>query len=405
MKIRSITVFCQPGYPPNRLLLEHIGVFARHASSMFTNAGFEVQSCRLATPPFPTFLNPALLAEAAQVLSMETHAQGFEYLSLGPALTGQLETYEIIPEVIAQNPAVFLSGMLTTQNQEVSLPAAMACARVVEKLAGVESNGFANLRFSALANVLPFAPFFPAAYGESGTSSFALAIEGADLAVQAFSQAATLAEARHILIEKIESNAQKLESAASKLSQMYGYSFRGLDFTLAPFPEQQTSITNAMETLGLPVFGMHGSLFASAFLTDTLDRAHYTRAGFNGLMLPVLEDAGLAQRAAEGHVSVADLLLFSSVCGTGLDVLPLPGSTSAEKLYPVLLDLAALALRLKKPLTARLMPIPGKQAGDLTAFDFEYFANSRILALPSFPLSGILKGNELVQIQPRQSTG
>ncbi|MFZ3070691.1 MAG: DUF711 family protein, partial [Anaerolineaceae bacterium] len=119
------------------------------------------------------------------------------------------------------------------------------------------------------------------------------------------------------------------------------------------------------------------------------------------LMLPVLEDSGLAQRAAEGHLSTSDLLLFSSVCGTGLDVVPLPGNTSAEEIYPVLLDLAALALRLQKPLTARLMPIPGKQAGDLTNFNFEYFANSRVLGLHSSALSGLLNGAEAVEIHPR----
>jgi hypothetical protein len=67
------------------------------------------------------------------------------------------------------------------------------------------------------------------------------------------------------------------------------------------------------------------------------------------------------------------------VCGTGLDTVPLPGDVSEEELAGILLDVAALALRLDKPLTARLMPIPGAQAGDLTEFDFAYFANGRVL--------------------------
>jgi uncharacterized protein len=63
-----------------------------------------------------------------------------------------------------------------------------------------------------------------------------------------------------------------------------------------------------------------------------------------------------------------------------------------------LLDLAALSLRLNKPLTARLMPIPGKQAGDETGFEFEFFANSKVLALPAAPLTGLLSGEEIFSI-------
>ncbi len=148
--------------------------------------------------------------------------------------------------------------------------------------------------------------------------------------------------------------------------------------------------------------GLSGSLAAAAFLTDTLDRASFTRTGFNGLMLPLLEDSTLAQRGAEGVLSVTDLLLYSTVCGTGLDTLPLPGDTSVEQLEAILLDIAALALRLNKPLTARLMPIPGKKAGEPTGFNFEYFANSKILEVPAKPLSGLLAGDEAITILPRK---
>jgi uncharacterized protein (UPF0210 family) len=120
-------------------------------------------------------------------------------------------------------------------------------------------------------------------------------------------------------------------------------------------------------------------------------------------MLPLLEDATLAKRGAEGVLSVTDLLLYSAVCGTGLDTIPLPGDVSVEQIYAILLDVAALAMRLDKPLTARLMPIPGKHAGDETGFDFEFFANSRVLNLPSQPLKGLLTGKETLKISPRKS--
>jgi uncharacterized protein (UPF0210 family) len=77
------------------------------------------------------------------------------------------------------------------------------------------------------------------------------------------------------------------------------------------------------------------------------------------------------------------------VCGTGLDTVPLPGDIGEEELAGILLDVAALALRWDKPLTARLMPVPGARAGDLTAFDFEYFENGRVLDVKGMGSPGV----------------
>jgi len=88
-----------------------------------------------------------------------------------------------------------------------------------------------------------------------------------------------------------------------------------------------------------------------------------------------------------------------------LDVIPLPGDTTPEEIYPILLDLGALALRLNKPLTARLMPVPGKQAGDPTAFNFGYFANSRVMPLRSQKLSGLMIGDERIELPQREAQG
>ena len=400
MKIRSITIFCQPGFPVNRLLLQQVGIFANHARKLYQDSGFEVQSLRLATPPFEHFVAPVDLPLAAQSYAIEAHADGFEYVSLGP-ISANSNAWQAIPQALSKSDRIFLSGNLTTSEGAVSLQAARACAETIVRLSRLEKNGFANLRFCALANVPANTPFFPAAYAQPGRPSFALALEAADLAVEAFSQAASLQEASAMLIAAIEQHAEQLEEIGYHLSEMYGYEFKGLDFTLAPFPSDAVSIGRALEGLGLDSFGKPGSLFASAFLTSTLDRARFKRTGFNGLMLPVLEDSGLAQSASNGNLSLRDLLLFSSVCGAGLDVIPLPGDTTAEELTPILLDLAALSLRLNKALTARLMPIPGKKAGELTSFDFAFFANSRILPVNSAPLHGKLTGDEDVKISPR----
>ncbi len=185
------------------------------------------------------------------------------------------------------------------------------------------------------------------------------------------------------------------------LGQRHSMVFSGIDFSLAPFPGEAASIGKAMEKLGVPRAGLHGSLAVAAILTECIERARYRRTGFSGLMLPVLEDSVLAQRAAEGSLTVKDLLLYSAVCGTGLDTVPLPGDTSADQITPVLLDLAALALRLDKPLTARLMPIPGKKAGEPTDFTFDYFANSRVMTLEAEKLNPPLAESRRFTLAPR----
>ena len=103
--------------------------------------------------------------------------------------------------------------------------------------------------------------------------------------------------------------------------------------------------------------------------------------GYCGLMLPVLEDDVLAARASEGRFGVRELLLYSSVCGTGLDVVPIPGDTPATAIGRLLLDVAALSTRLEKPLSARLLLAPGLAAGEMTSFENPYLVNSRVLAV------------------------
>jgi uncharacterized protein (UPF0210 family) len=228
-----------------------------------------------------------------------------------------------------------------------------------------------------------------------------LALEAADLAVTAFTQAATLAQARRNLIERIEEHAQTLVRVSQSLSDQFDVIFGGLDFTLAPYPTEAQSLGTALERLGVPAVGLHGSLAGAAFVADALDRTQYPKTGFNGLMLPLLEDSTLALRGEQSVLSLKDLLMYSAVCGTGLDTLPLPGDTSQEQLAAILLDVAALALRLAKPLTARLMPVPGKRAGELTTFDFPYFANSRILAVEADSLTGLWGGDERLDLEPR----
>ena len=404
MKIRSITYFMNPGYPIDESRFERLGAFVAAAQEAFAAAGYTMQTARLATVPFPRLL-PDLAAETAIAYAHDLERQAMAadcaYVALGPALPDYPESYPIIPQILAATENIFASGVIASRQAGISLPAVRACARIIHEAATLDPNGFGNLYFTALANVEPGAPFFPAAYHNGNEPCFALAMEAADLAVQSFSEAANLAEACQNLVECIERHAGALARVANTLSQSFGVDFNGLDFTLAPFPAEAESLGTAIERLGVPAVGLHGSLAGAAFIADAIDRAHYPRVGFNGLMIPVLEDFTLARRAAEGTLTLKDLLMYSAVCGTGLDTVPLPGDTDPEHIAAILLDVAALAQRLAKPLTARLMPIPGKCASEPTTFDFPFFANSRVMAIEAEPLRGLFAGSGCFHLQPR----
>ena len=405
MKIRSITYFCNPHFPLDEEVIRIAGEFLGNARAAYQAAGYEVQSTRLATVAFPILLAdgklnlPSRLPELAVNLERLIGEAGIAYASLGPALPEEPHRYEAIPDAIAATQNIFFGGVMADSVRGIDLAAVRACARVIVDAAPLDPKGFANLRFAALANVAPGSPFFPAAYHDGLAPAFAIATEAADLAVDAFTGAASVDEARRALADEIEKHGKALARIAA--DGLPDTRFGGVDFSLAPFPEEALSLGSAFERLGVPAVGLHGSLAAAAIITEAIDRAQFPRAGFSGLMMPVLEDATLAKRTAEGALHLKDLLLYSAVCGTGLDTVPLPGDTTADQITSVLLDVCALALRLDKPLTARLMPVPGKKAGDPTAFDFGFFANSRVMALEAETLSGALGSNQVFGLRKR----
>jgi len=404
MKIRSITCFFNPKYPLDENALRTAGEFLAQARSAYETAGYEVQTTRLATIPFPKLLDGKVEQAPllAQKLSVMLKQIGVAYAALGPALIEFPESYTVIPEAISASENIFFGGVMADRKNGISLQAVKACGRIIQQASTITPDGFANLRFAALANVKAGAPFFPAAYHEGDKPAFAIAVESADLAVEAFSGSQTLDDGRRELIASITRHGQAIAKIArSLIPDPQLLTFNGLDFSLAPFPDDAHSLGGAVEKMGVPKIGLHGSLAAAAILTEAVDRADFPHTGFSGFMQPILEDSVLAKRAAEGVLTVKDALLYSAVCGTGLDTVPLAGDLTAEEMTPLLLDISALAMRLDKPLTARLMPIPGKRAGDAAEFDFGFFANSRVMALESAPLNMPLGGSESFSIKER----
>jgi uncharacterized protein (UPF0210 family) len=404
MKIRSITYFLNPKYPLDEKALLKAGEFLVQAKSTYEAAGYEVQTTRLAATPFSVLLHGKIneTPRLAEKMSGMLKQAGVAYASLGPALIEFPESYAVIPEAIAASENIFFGGMMADKKNGISLKSIKACAKIIQQASTITPDGFANLRFAALANVRAGSPFFPAAYHDRDEPAFAIATESADLAVKAFGWQRTLEDGRRALTSEIEKHGQAIAQIATAIFSKT--KFIGIDFSLAPYPNDALSLGQAVENMGVPRIGLHGSLAAAAILTEAIERADFPRTGFSGFMQPILEDSVLAKRAAEGTLTIKDALLYSAVCGTGLDTVPLPGDTTPGQIAPLLLDLSALAMRLDKPLTARLMPVPGKKAGDSTEFEFGFFAASKVMKLEAGELSSPLNGNENFELAKRKWT-
>jgi uncharacterized protein (UPF0210 family) len=406
MKVRSVTYFSPMTYPFDQGSIVAIGRFLRSARQTLQDAGLETQTVRLATPPFTQVLGDptaSLVVDMAHALEAACADQDIDYVSIGPALVDQpaalLSPVYRLPEVLSHTQRVFATVSLASRKRGINLAAIQASAELIQEVARTTPQGFGTMRFATLANCPPGAAFFPAAYHDDGPPRFAFATEAADLAVTAFENAHTLEEARNNLISAFQAAAARILDVADQLVDEHNVRFGGIDFSLAPYPGQAISVGTAIERLGIDRFGSSGTLFGAAFLVDCLRQVDYPSCGYSGLMFPVLEDSVLAASADNQLYSLDSLLLYSTVCGSGLDTVPLPGDVSADELAGILLDVATVALVLNKPLSARLMPVPGLAPEQRTAFDFDYFVNARVLPVKSSGISQLLRRNQFVSFR------
>ncbi len=362
----------------------------------FEQNNLEVETKRFCTQPLLNYesqLNSGktsfetinLIHEAVSNLNILIEKYNFDYFAcstMAPTELIHINKFEnlIIDEfhkILILYPNFFTS-LPVVFNEGINFPALKTGAKIIKKLS--EPDPFNNLRFCISTNVQPNTPFFPASYHEqSDKEKFSIALEMADEVLTIFSEANTLQEAKNNLRIRFLEIYDLILNICEKFAQKYGIEFVGIDFSPAPFPESKRSIGTAIEELGIEYFGANGSMFGAALLTNAIPKFKEKVLGFSGLMQPVFEDYTIAKRLSENKFNLDSLLLYSTMCGTGLDCIPLPGDISERELFYILLDICTLSIKLNKPLTARLMPIPGKKAGDDVNFDFEYFAPTKVI--------------------------
>ncbi|HEY6971981.1 MAG TPA: DUF711 family protein [Candidatus Angelobacter sp.] len=380
-KIRTITAFVRLNRENYKTQVADALRMLRGAKSEFTAGGYEVETIRLTTQPFPEIIK-GLSAQQALTFFQDYDklAQTEGFLSdIGPAMTTDRDdpaNADLLAQIIAGTQSI-QGFIVIADDSGIHWNAVRAAARVTKYLEEHTTHSEGNFRFAAGAFPPAITPFFPVSHTSGAGHQFAIGMESANIVQQVFSVAKLdFSTAADQLAAALNSEAQKIERIAHSLETKTGWRYEGIDVT--PVPLKDISIGAAMESLIHNQIGSPGSLSAALAITSALKKLQVKQAGYSGLMLPVLEDSVLAKRWESGAINRDSLMSYSSVCSTGLDAVPLPGDISQHDLEEIIADVASLAVKWHKPLSARLLPVAGKHAGDMTEFSSPYLVNIRI---------------------------
>ncbi len=357
----------------------------RAARAIVEDRSYSVESIRITTQPFPLWLRRVPRREALATLRRMDDlavATPFE-LSIGPAMCRDRDdpaSAHLLAEAL-ESARLLQANLLIAWGAGPHPRAMRAAAETVLHAAAHSPRSQGPFNFTALACVPQNSPFFPGSWHNGPGNRFAMGLESAGVVQEVLGEHhGDAPRARRALLAALTQHARALAAAARRIERATRWRYLGFDPTPAPLDD--VSIGAAMEAFTGRPFGSPGTLAAAALVTNAVQAVPVRQVGYCGLMLPVLEDARLAQRWSEGRVSLDALLGYSAVCATGLDTIPLPGDVTREQLERIYADVAALALRWKKPLAARLMPVTGKRAGEMTDFSDPFLTNARLQPLP-----------------------
>jgi uncharacterized protein (UPF0210 family) len=418
LAVRAVTTFVvlDPG-PAGWLsvLSPAISTIATLAATLRANegCGYTVQTLRVITNPFSEYLDTSTsIAALADLKSLKQAIATIEHdnaellsgtrirFSIGAATT--LNDLKLVPALI-RDAGDLANTCINIPCDNGIVDAALvheACA-VCAELGQTTPRGEGNFNFTINFNGPKLCPYFPAGFNtrEAGFS-FVIGLEYPSLLVDilekmvpegacsivtsAAGRGGAWAAAAAAITDEVNRHLVAITGHARAAEASTNFAFAGVDSSPAP-SKSVASMCRVIELLGVPHFGASGTVEACAFLTrifKSLGEGGVPLVGFSGLMFAALEDTGLASAAAKEQYSITDLLTYSSVCGIGLDTVPIPGDTPKEKMAQLACDCGTMAFRLKKPLTVRLFPVPGLREGDMTMFESEDLCNCRVFKVP-----------------------
>jgi uncharacterized protein len=353
--------------------------------------GIPVVNKRIAVSPIAVaacaFPAPRMVA-IAKTLDEAARVTGVDFIGGFGALVekgltgGDRALIEAIPEALAETERVCSSVNVASTNAGINMDAVYLMGRTIKRAAELtaSADGIACTKLCVFANIPPDIPFMAGAYlgvgepdavinvGVSGPGVVKKAIDRA----RATNPNADLGQLSEIIKRTAFRVTRVGELIGRKVAERLGVPFGVVDLSLAPTPNVGDSVGEIFQSLGLKAIGVPGSTAVLALLNDAVKKggifASSYVGGLSGAFIPVSEDLNIGEAANKGYLSLEKLEALTSVCSVGLDMVALPGDTSAETLAAIIADEMAIGMINGKAAAARLIPVPGKKAGDKAFF-------------------------------------
>ena len=279
-----------------------------------------------------------------------------------------------IPEALAQTERVCSSVNIGTTRAGLNMDAVAEMGQVVKKCAELtaDNGGVAASKLVVFANAPEDNPFMAGAFhgvGE-GECMINVGISGPGAVKAALTK--VKGEPFDQVAETIKKTAFKItrmgQLVAKEASEKLGVTAGIVDLSLAPTPAVGDSVARILEEMGVEVAGAHGTTAALALLNDAVKKGGVMASshvgGLSGAFIPVSEDAGMIEAVEKGALSLEKLEAMTAVCSVGLDMIAVPGKTSAATISAIIADEAAIGMVNHKTTAVRVIPVPGKDVGE-----------------------------------------
>ena len=384
-KVRAITAFVRLDRATWEKQVADALVVLRKVKSEFESAGYQSESIRITTQPLAELVASLSEDQALAFLGQFDKLSAKEDFipNVGPAMLNDNDdpaTMRLLERALSTLPNIEASTIIA-DDQGIHWKTIHRTSELVKYVAEHSPRSQGTFNFTATAMLKPLSPFFPGSFHTGAGRQFAIGFEGANVVAEVFAKDKGNAEAATAdLTAALTKHATVADKVGNKVAAETGWAYVGVDPTPAPLGE--VSIGAAIEAFTGAKFGSSGTLTAARIITAAVKAVPIKQIGYSGLMVPVMEDKLLAQRWAESTYNIDSLLAYSAVCGTGLDTVPLPGDVTLEQMDRMYADVASLASKWNKPLSARLQPVPNKKPGDTTDYQDPYLFNTIIHPLP-----------------------
>jgi hypothetical protein len=307
---------------------------------------------------------------------------------------------ESLPAVLSQTGRVCASVNVASTKAGINMDAVKMMGRIIREIAAktADRDGFGCAKLVVFANIPEDNPFMAGAYLGYGEPECVvnIGVSGPGVVKRALERFVSLGNSPDLgqIAEEIKTTSFRVtrvgELIGREVASALGVAFGIVDLSLAPTPRVGDSVGEILQAMGIAVLGAPGTTAALAMLNDAVKKgglfASSSVGGMSGAFIPVSEDRALAQAVQQGAMRLEKLEAMTSVCSVGLDMIAVPGDTDADTISAIIADEAAIGMVNNKTTAVRLIPVPGKKAGDMAVFG-GLFGESAIIDIPAIGTS------------------